>query len=342
MVKPTISLIITNRNGAKFLIRCLGSIFVDKGDYEVILIDDGSNDSSIEIIKTCFGKNVKLNLVVLKNNVGAAAARNLGVKKSTGKYLMFLDADTKIKQGWFRETIRFFEENRKVGAAQVKLLTMNTKKYDYAGDFMGSFGFLIERARGATDTGQFDEITSIFSGKSAGMIIRRIVFEKLGGFDEGYQIFLEDTDLFWRTWLAGYKVLFVPTIVVWHAYWTDEKPFSHYVDNQVFYRGCRNMISTQIKNFGIVRLCWNLPLVICTWLILAVVFLIKGKPERFFALTKGVAWNIVNLKTTLTKRLKIQKSRKISDNELFTIVGTSRDLGYYLGKLRAYTSGESF
>lgn len=342
MAKPTVSVIIANKNGEKFLKRCLDSILLEIGNYEVVVVDDGSNDSSVEVVKTHFGKNEKLKLIVLKSNVGAAKARNLGVTASKGGYLLFLDADTKIKQGWYRETVGFFEKNRMAGAAQAKLLTMNTKKYDYAGDLMGSFGFLIERARGANDIGQFDKTTYIFSGKSAGMIIRRNVFEKLGGFDEDYQIFLEDTDLFWRTWLSGYKVMFMPTIVVWHAYWTDEKPFSHYIDNQVFYRGCRNMIATQIKNFGVVRLFWNLPLVICTWMVLAIVFLVKGKPERFLALIEGVAWNIINLRKTLNKRNLIQKSRKISDNDLFRLVGTCRSLGYYLGKLRAYTSGVSF
>lgn len=342
MGKPTVSVIIANKNGEKFLKRCLDSILLEIGNYELIVVDDGSTDGSLCLLNKFFGKNRKVSIVDLGKNVGASKTRNVGVKKSLGKYFVFLDADTKIKPGWYRETIRFFEKNRTVGAAQVKLLTMNTTKYDYAGDLMGSFGFLVERARGAVDMGQFDETTYIFSGKSAGMIIRRNVFEKLGGFDEDYQIFLEDTDLFWRTWLAGYQVLFAPTIVVWHAYWTGEKPFSHYVDNQVFYRGCRNMIATQIKNFGTVRLFWNLPLVICTWMILAVVFLIKGKPERFLALIKGVAWNIINLRKTLVKRSLIQKSRKISDRELFGIAGTSRDLGYYLGKLRAYTSGVSF
>lgn len=342
MGKPTVSVIIANKNGEKFLKRCLDSILLEIGNYEVVVVDDGSTDGSVNLLNKYFGKNRRVIFVNLGKNLGASRARNVGVEKSGGKYLMFLDTDTKIKQGWYEETVKFFEENRKVGAAQVKLLTMNTKKYDYAGDLMGSFGFLIERARGAADMGQFDEKTIIFSGKSAGMIMRRNVFEKLGGFDEDYQIFLEDTDLFWRTWLAGYQVLFMPTIVVWHAYWTDEKPFSHYVDNQVFYRGCRNMIATQIKNFGAVRLFWNLPLVICTWMILAVAFLIKGKPERFFALIKGLMWNVINLRKTLVKRNLIQKSRKISDSELFGLAGTSRSLGYYLGKLRAYTSGVSF
>ncbi len=338
MDKIIVSVIIANKNGEKFLRRCLDSILEEEGNYEVVVVDDGSTDNSVEFLESY--KNI--NLVKLDKNLGAAGARNLGVRRSIGKYLLFLDADTKIKPGWFDGVTNFFERNKLAGAAQVKLLTMKTNKFDYAGDMMGSMGFLIERARGAEDDGQFDEEKPIFSGKSAGMIMRRKVFNELKGFDEDYQIFLEDTDLFWRTWLAGYRVFFAPEIVVWHAFWTDEKPFDHYIDNQLYFRGCRNMITTQIKNFGTKRLWWNLPLLIFSWKVIALIFLFKGKPERFVALMKGIWWNIANLRKTLQKRVKIQQTRKISDKELFNWVGQSRGLNYYLGKLIAYTTGKSF
>lgn len=338
MNNVAISVIIANKNGEKFLKRCLDSILLEGGNYEVIVVDDGSTDHSVELLK----KYSKIKLIELSENKGASMARNFGVSKSVGGFLLFLDVDTKIKAGWYKEIISFFERNGATGAAQVKLLTMNTNSYDYAGDSMGSLGFLIERARGAVDKGQFDKETPIFSGKSAGMIIRKKIFEQLHGFDEDYQIFLEDTDLFWRTWLAGYQVLFAPKIIVWHAFWTKEKPFDHYIDNQLYFRGCRNMIMTQIKNFGLARLVWNLPLLIVSWNVIALVFLFKGQPERFKALIGGVWWNIANFRKTLIKRIKIQKNRKMTDKKLFELVGQGRGLDYYYGKLMAYTSGKAF
>jgi GT2 family glycosyltransferase len=304
-----VSVVIANKGGERFLKRCLDSIVVEKGDYEVIVVDD-------------------------PNGVGAAAARNFGVANSTGKYILFLDVDTKIWPGWYKEILSFFRRNKKTGAAQVKIMRMGKNKFDSAGEFMGPFGFLVERARGAKDNGQFDEEELIFSGKSAGMIIRREVFEKLGGFDEDYQIFLEDTDLFWRVWLLGWQVRFCPKIVVEHAYLTKEKPMSFYLDNKVFYRGCRNTIMNLIKNLEVGRL-WVVPVNVLCWLVLGLMFCLKGDLKRGKAMFAGVGWNIMHLPKTL-------KKRKLWDGKLPSEVMATRDLNYYFGKAKAYVTGRPF
>jgi len=340
--KLIVSVIIASKNGEKFLKRCIDSILLESGNYEIIVIDDGSTDQSGSLLRKLYDDNIKVNLVSLKHNVGAARARNIGVSESRGKYLLFLDADTKIKSGWFIEVISFFDRNKLAGAAQVKLLTMGTNKYDYAGDAMGSLGFLIERARGVVDGGQFDQETPIFSGKSAGMIIRRKTFEQLSGFDEDYQIFLEDTDLFWRTWLAGYQVLFAPKITVWHAYQTDEKPFSYYIDNQVFYRGCKNTLTTLIKNLGIERLWYLFPVNVGCWVVLAVFALLKMDLRRSSNIIGGIIWNIINLDDTLKKRRVIQFNRVVSDDQIFKKVGGKQNWQYYLGKGIAYIFNKPF
>ncbi|MBU1256757.1 hypothetical protein KKA49_03660, partial [Patescibacteria group bacterium] len=205
---------------------------------------------------------------------------------------------------------------------------------DSAGEFMGPFGFLIERARMSEDKGQFDQEDKIFSGKSAGMIIRREVFEKLNGFDRDYWIFLEDTDLFWRTWLLGWEVRFCPKIVVEHAYLTKEKPMKFYVENKVFYRGARNTIMNLVKNIEAKRWWVVLVNVLC-WLVLGVVLCLKGDFQRGWAMFAGVGWNIINLPKTLKKRM-------VCGNKLPDEVMAKRSLGYYLGKAKAYVTGKPF
>ena len=305
-----ISVVIASKDGERFLERCLSAVFAEKGSFEVILVKD-------------------------EEGVGAAAARNFGVENSCGKYILFLDVDTKIKPGWYKEVLSFFRRNKKAGAAQVKLLRMRTKKYDSAGEYMGPFGFLIERARGAKDVGQFDREDKIFSGKSAGMIIRREVFEKLGGFDEDYQIFLEDTDLFWRVWLLGWQVRFCPKVVVEHAYLTKEKPMSFYLDNKVYYRGARNTIMNLLKNMGGERVWWVVLVNVLCWLVLGLLFCLKGDFKRGWAMFAGVGWNIINLPKVLKKRQK--HKGKIPDE-----VMARRGLDYYLGKAKAYVTGKPF
>lgn len=304
-----VSVVIANKGGEKFLKRCLDSVMAEKGDYEVILVDDESG-------------------------IGAAAARNFGVENSSGKYILFLDVDTKIQPGWYKEILNFFRRNKKTGAAQVKILKMGTEKFDSAGEYMGPFGFLIERARMVKDQGQFDHETKIFSGKSAGMIIRRELFENLNGFDEDYQIFLEDTDLFWRTWLLGWEVRFCPKVTVEHAYLTKEKPMSFYVENKVFYRGARNTIMNLVKNLEVNRL-WVVPINVLCWLALGLVFCLKGNFKRGFNMFAGVGWNIIYLP-------KVLRKRRAYDSKLPGEVFARQDLSYYLCKAKAYVTGKPF
>lgn len=339
-----ISIIIVNFNGRKLSGKCLNSVFLEKAkSFEVIVVDDGSTDKSTALLeKIRLNKYKQLQIIALEKNVGAAEARNIGARKSTGKYLFFLDNDTELQPDWHDKIINFFDLHNKVGLAQVKILKKGTKNYDYAGDFLGPFGFLIERARGAIDIGQFDYVKKIFALKSAAMIIRREVFKTLGGFDKDYHIFLEDTDIAWRCWLIGYEVVFLPTITVYHAYGTKEKDQIVYIKNQVVYRGCRNTIMTLIKNLGLRKLIFILPANTACWLVLAILFFIRFDTYKGFAILKGIFWNTLNLGSILKKRRIIQSSRKITDEELLSQVGAAKDINYYLGKGLAYLQGKSF
>jgi GT2 family glycosyltransferase len=336
-----VSVVIANKNGERFIKNCLGSILRERGNYEVVVVDDGSTDRSVEYLDRVEKKTSRLRVIRLPRNVGAAEARNIGVKNTTGKYILFLDVDTIIKSGWYREVLSFFRRNKGAGAAQVKLLTMGSKRYDSAGELMGPFGFLIERARGASDKGQFDEEVKIFSGKSAGMIVRREVFENLSGFDRDYKVFLEDTDLFWRVWLSGWEVRFAPRVVVEHAFWTKLKPFKHYIDNRVFYRGARNTITNLVKNLGKER-WWVVVVNVFLWLVLGVVFCLRLDFKKGWAMFSGVGWNVFFIFKVLKKRRRVQETRKILDEDLFKMVGGRRSLSYYFNKAKAYVGGRSY
>jgi len=337
--KILVSVIIANFNGEKFLPTCLNSIFQEKGNYEVIVVDDGSTDESLKYLKA---QGSRLKIILNQKNLGAAEARNIGVKNSLGKYLFFLDNDTKIKKGWFKEVLNFFSTYKKTGLAQAKLLKMGTDRFDYAGDYLGPFGFLIERARSAKDQSQFNKEDRIFALKSAAMLARKDVFKKIGGFDQDYKIFWEDTDIAWRCWLAGYEVRFAPKIVVWHAYGTKKKDAQIYTRNKVVYRGCKNQIITLAKNLGIKKLILILPVNIACWFVLALVFMAKFDLRKGLAILKGIGGNVAELPQTLKKRKLIQSTRKISDQKLFSLVGSKETAGYYLGKAWSYIVGKPF
>ena len=338
-----ISLIVSNFNGKKFLSPCLESILREKNNnYEIVFVDDCSSDGSFSLMTKTYSSRKNISLLKLDKHRGTGAAINAAVKISRGKYLFFLNNDTLLETGWSTKITDLFQKYKKLGVAQAKILRMGADTYDYAGDYIGPFGFLIERAQGAVDRGQFDKIANVFSVKGTAMILRKEVFQKVGMFDEDYIFALEETDLTWRMWLAGYHMIFYPFITVWHAYGTKAKSKEYYVANQINYLGCRNTITTLIKNLETKNLFTILPLNISLWLMLSLLFLIQLKFDRAFYIWKGIVWNIVFFPLTLRKRRVIQAGRKITDNELFKKVGQKRNLSYYLRKGLTYVTGIQF
>jgi GT2 family glycosyltransferase len=339
----TISVIIPSLNGEKFLRKCISSLCA-KGerDFEIIVVENGSIDKSRDLLYSLQKRFRQLKIVVLPKNVGSALAINIGVSNSVGKYLFVVNNDIIIKPGWSSQIKSFFSKYKKVGVAQGKILKHGTNNYDYAGDFLGPFGFLIERARGARDIGQFDTVEQIFSMKETAMFMRRDVFEKLKGFDGDYIFALEETDFTWRVWLAGYEVLYCPEIVVWHAYGTKLKKMDYYINNRIYYLGCRNTIMTIFKNIGFKRMLFMLPLNIACWFTLAIAFLLKGETRKSLDLFSGILWNLVHIETLIHKRSVVQRGRKVSDDEIFSMVGRTQPIGYYIGKGVSYIVGKPF
>jgi len=337
-----VSVIVVNHNGKEYLQNCIFSVLSnDFENYEIIVVDNGSTDGSLAALRKKFAKNLeKIKIIELRKNYGPAKARNEGAKIAEGEYLAFLDNDTQVKKDWITEAIKLFQRDSKIGCIQCKLLLLNEKnKYDYAGEYLNQYGFLVQRARyKETDNGQYDQEVEILAAKSAGMFIRKDVFNKIGGFDKDYYIYMEETDLGWRSWLSGYKVVFCPLSVVYHEFSTSAKILSIEKNNfNVRFHGTKNYIMTLIKNLGSRQLILILPKHLFIWFCFGFFLMVRGDFQSANNIFKGIWWNIVNLPKTLIKRKSIQSTRVISDNLLFPIIVKKRSL---LEKIKQFFMAE--
>jgi GT2 family glycosyltransferase len=118
---PRISIIIVNYNGKDFLEECLNSvqkINFPKNDYEIIVVDNNSKDTSVDYIKKNFSK-----VQVIENevNLGFAEGCNLGVNSSKGKYIVFLNTDTKVDPSWLTYLVNRIESDKKIAAVNSKM-----------------------------------------------------------------------------------------------------------------------------------------------------------------------------------------------------------------------------
>lgn len=321
-MKYLVSVIIVNYNGYHLLKNCLQSIFQNSySNYEIIIADNGSIDNSISNIKKDFkDKLSRIKILDLKKNLGPALARNQAFKISKGEIIAFLDNDTQVDKEWIKQALLFFQKNSKIGVIQSKLLLMDQKnKIDYVGEYLGSLGFLKSVANyGETDNGQYNQIKSILAAKSAGMFIRRPAFINAGMFDSDYFIFMEETDLGWRTWLMGYQNILAAKSIVYHKFSSTKDIVDPEFNNFLIrFHGTKNYIQTLIKNLSLKYLIKILPIHVLLWFLLATFLLITGKFKSAKNIYQGIGWNFLHIKQTLSKRKKIQFKRRISDNFLF-------------------------
>ena len=334
---PLTSIIVVNFNGQKYILNCLKSIFKNNyPNYEIIVVDNNSTDESITVIWENYKSKKNLQVLNLKKNFGPAYARNRGVEKAKGKYIAFLDNDTLVHPDWIKNAIPEFEKNQKLGIVQCKLLLANEKnKIDYVGEFLGQNGFLIQIAKGGDeDKGQFEQKMPIMAAKSAGMFIRKKVFDQIGGFDGDYFIYVEETDLGWRSWLAGYETLLIPKSIVYHESGTSTLILGKSrTDFNSKFHGTKNYILTLFKNLGTFNLWRILSVHIFLWIGLAWFMLLLGKRKQFLWIHQGVFWNIINFRKNLKKRNIIQKRRVVSDRILFKTIMKKRKFYYFLKKV---------
>ncbi|QQS43494.1 glycosyltransferase [Candidatus Roizmanbacteria bacterium] len=337
-MKPEISIIIAVRNAEQFIKTCIDSLLAEKTEnYEIIAVDDASDDDTGKILKT-YERRKMITLYTFQSKKGAAAARNYAVRKSSGTYLFFLDSDTEIQPGWGETVPQLYKTNSNA-IMLCKLLRFHSNRFDSAGELLTPFYLLIDRAKAAINTGQFEKEAFVFSGKSAAMIIPKKQFERIGGFDEKMEWLVEDTDLCFRNWLAGYTVLYQPAITVFHNDPTYEKTKKYYSMLQPKYRGCRNTIRSVIKNVEGKRLWYALPVQVGIWIVLAVIILLRFDLRAGGELVQGILWNFMNITDTLRERKKIQRLRIISDEDLLKKVGNSEPITHYLDKAIRYVKG---
>lgn len=313
---PLVSIVIVNYNGMRFIEECLNSVLkTSYSNFEVVLVDNASTDGSLMCAREKFGSDFHLKIIANRKNYGPSIARNIGFKKTRGEYVVFLDNDTKVSPAWLQEVVDVLEADVTIGASQSKLMLGDgSGRLDSCGHFLSPFGFPFEIGVGEVDSNKFGGICEIFGAKSAAMAVRRSILEEVGLFDSDYFIYGEETDLCWRIWLRGYRVVLTPRSVVQHFLGGTISPSSKHL---IAYQGSKNGVKNLIKNLEIQNLLRILPLYLMAWFIIAVWFTVLHRSREGIWVIRGIIWNLVNLKRSWKDRLFVQEFiRRVPDRYL--------------------------
>jgi GT2 family glycosyltransferase len=215
-----ISVIILTLNSIKFIKPCLDSILRQAADnIEIIVVDNDSTDNTIGLIKGYYSQVV---LIENRNNLGAAKARNQGIELAKGKWVLTLDCDTILENGFFANFNKIEESlSPEIGIIQPKVLEYDKKTIYSTGIFLSQLRRFYDIGKGKKDKGQFNEEKFVFAACSAAAFYKMSMLdeikEKSGFFDENFFFLAEDVDLGWRAKKRGYKTLYYPKVVCFHC-----------------------------------------------------------------------------------------------------------------------------
>jgi GT2 family glycosyltransferase len=312
-----VSVIIVNYNNKKFLAKCLGSVFSSNyPNLEVVFVDNASIDGSVDFVKKMFENKISsLKIVQNSKNLGYAEGNNLGMSLASGEYFVLLNNDTEVEKDWLMELITPMESDRTIGAAQCKLLSMNEReRLDSAGAFIDRFGFPEERGAQEVDWGQYDGLDKIFYAKGAGFAVRRCILNEIGSFDKDYFLSYEETDLCWRIWLRGYRIVFAYKSVVYHFGSISIFEAKARKNSVHLYHNTKNHIMTLLKNYDLSNLVKYVPAVV----FLKVLFDFPTFRSDCFIRIRGILYVIRNFDKIWINRKNVQNEiRIISDKSLF-------------------------
>lgn len=314
-MKNMISIIVPNYNGMRFLPDLFASLEDQThSNFEVVVVDNASDDGSAEWLKS---KGCKL--VSLDKNYGFARACNEGAKVSGGDVLFFLNNDTILDKRCMEMVVIALKEFPSSGFFAPKMVRMFERDIlDGVGDIFPRDGRPKKRGEGAKSTVPFSE--EVFSPSGGAVVWRREIFEWLGGFDEDLFAYLEDVDLGFRARLAGIRGRYVSRAIVYHlgAGAQSESEIggiSRKDAGSVVRWVARNKIWLWAKCLPMRVFVRLFPFLVIGLLKSALYHLfLSGQAIPFVV---GTIEGIIGIPRMVNKRKRIQASKKVSDREIY-------------------------
>lgn len=299
-----IAIIIVNWNAGKWLKKCLEGVSKQTLCPErVLLIDNGSTDSSLDGVENLFPE---IELVRLETNLGFAAANNLGIKKARGtKWIALLNPDAVPERDWLEKIYHAAEEfsDFQFFACQLRD-ALRPDLIDGEGDVYHIGGHAWRKRHGRSFKPQKYDFMECFSPCAAAALYKRRILVDVGGFDEGFFCYFEDIDLGFRLRLLGHRCAYIPNAIVYHAGSATTGKQSAF---SVYY-GHRNLIWTYFKNMPSFLFWGLLPCHIFVNFVAIGVVSIRGQG---ITILKAKIDAIRGMNGILRKRKAIQKSKRI-------------------------------
>ncbi|CEG12162.1 hypothetical protein MSIBF_A20002 [groundwater metagenome] len=321
--KPFVSIIVLNYNGKKWLKDCFESLEklnYPKDKYEVIMGDNASTDDSVEYVKENFPE---IRVLQFDKNYGFCKGNNLCAKEAKGEYSVFLNNDTFVEKEWLNELVIGVLSEENVISTVGKLLIPNLNNgerniINAAGGVIFPDGCGLYEGFMQVDSDMYNKQKYTGFGCGAGVLVQKNFFIFTGGFDEYYFYTGEENDLGFRVWSYGFKVMYVPSAIMYHytgktgSRGKGTTPMAEFIVT-------RNKLYFILKNFdrwnmmkGIILHIFRSSAMIFYAILHKNIHVPIGIMKSYFVILK-------DLKKIYKNRKIAQKNKKVQDKELYKI-----------------------
>ena len=244
----SVCVVIVNYNGGTMIERCLDALAAQRQqDFEVIVVDNGSNDGSLEALRARperFAKPPRFRLIEAGGNLGFARANNLAIGETEATWIATLNPDAYAAPNWLAEMLAGARRHPEAAAFGATLLdATRPDRLDGAGDVYHASGLAWRGAHGYSAE-RLPAEGEVFAPCAAAALYRREAVRELGGFDGRYFCYLEDVDLGFRLRLAGHRCVQLPKAVVRH----ESSGIAGRRSGFAVYHGQRNLLWTFVKD----------------------------------------------------------------------------------------------
>ncbi|MBR4718897.1 MAG: glycosyltransferase family 2 protein [Lachnospiraceae bacterium] len=280
-----VSVVIPNYNGEKYLEDCLTALKEQSmNDFELIIVDNGSKDKSTGIVRECFPE---AKLIRLDKNFGFSRAVNDGIRAAEAPYIILLNNDTRVEKDFIRELYDTICGDDRIFSVSARMLQMNDPALiDSAGDMYCCLGWAYARGKDKPSA-MYDKRADIFSACAGAAIYRKSVFNVIGYFDEMHFAYLEDVDIGYRARINGYRNVYEPRAVVYHA--GSGMSGSRYNAFKISLSS-QNNVYVPYKNMPLLQLVINIPFLLAGFIVKTVFFIRKGEGGTYLrGLMKGIS-----------------------------------------------------
>ena len=221
MNSKSLSVGLVTWNSAKYLPACLESLKTQNYPFYLVVVDNGSIDGSVQLVKNYFSEAT---IIQNSENKGFCGGHNQAIHASTDEYYLALNPDIELEHDFLQNLVEGLDQDIQAGMASAKLYLIEdgekTKILDTTGLFIDQKRQQHLHGHKQADHGEYGTVKEVFGVDGSAPLFRRKMLEdiQIDGeyFDESFFAHKEDVDLVWRARLLGWRCLIVPSAVGYH------------------------------------------------------------------------------------------------------------------------------